>query len=335
MYKAAIIFLYLCLCACSTNQPRVWLESTESLIKKHEYQQALNQVNRSKPLNTELLQHIQQRANVYRRIQLKQLHTLFSQKQWRKADRLLLTLKSTQPWHNQFARAEKKLAQLRNKERLSLVSQQAIAQAHLLIEQSNYTLFKHRNEQTKLFWWQSSTPMLTEKNLLAEKLLALANESIKQNNLQLAKQTYEQALLLNSQLKNASIQTAILQGLAKKNADTIHQKQTRFVSQLNEAMAEENFEQILKLVATLSKPSFKNKSTKQAIKAAKALLQLNAKELNQLGDSVYRQGDISGAMILWQQAQTLMPSLPELKDKITRAQKIKYKLDTLRQSQNQ
>lgn len=335
MYKHAVILLCFCLTACSSFDKKVWFETTDSLISKHEYQRAIEQVQLTKPVNVALLKNIQRRANIYRREQLKQLQTLLIQKQWKKADRLLFRLKATQPPHKQFERAEKKLTQLRNEERLFLTSEVALAQAQLLIKKTDQLLFERHNTQTKRYWWQSSVPLQSEKNILAKTLLNLSAEAISHNNFILAQQTYEHAITLNPSDTSQTIQATINKGLARKNAATLKQRQTALILQLNDAVIEENFEQTIKLVSTLSKSPFNDKTAQLAIEQAKELLLSNAQELDQLGDSIYRQGDISRAMELWQQAQVLAPSLPELKDKITRAQKIKDKLDQLRQAQKQ
>lgn len=335
MYKHAVILLCLCLTACSSLDKKVWFESTDSLIDKHQYQHAIEQVQNTKPIDTALLKNIQRRANIYRRDQLKQLQILLIQKQWKKADLLLLKLKSTQPAHKQFERAEKKLDQLRNEERLILASEVALAQARLLIKKTDQLLFERLNTQSKLYWWQSNTPLQNEKHTLAETLLNLSTEAVAQNNFMLAQKTYEHALTLNPRDTSKTLQATINKGLAIKNAATIKQRQTALILKLNEAVIEENFEQIIKLLSALPKPPFKDKDIQLAITQAQDLLFTNAQELDQLADSIYRQGDISRAMALWQQAQVLAPSLPELKDKLTRAQKIKDKLDHLRQSQKQ
>ena len=176
--------------------------------------------------------------------------------------------------------------------------------------------------------------MQHKKHLLADKLISYAQEAIIKNDLLLAQKAYSQAIILNETVRNEDILLSIKQGLAKRNAASIQQQQTKLIGQLNEAMIEENFEQIINLRTRLSKPSFKGKAVEEAINNAQSLLVFNAKELDLLGDSVYRQGNIERAMGLWQQAQTLNPNMAELKDKINRAQKIQHKLNLLRESQN-
>lgn len=335
MFKLAIVCLLITVSGCSTLQQGIWFNSIDELIKNNQYQQAIHQAKRAHPEDTALIKNIERQANIYRRQQLKLVNQLLEQKQWAKASERLFILKSTLPDHRQFQRIEDRLNQLRKHEGLFLACQEALAQANYLHSQTQSQLFEYRDKQTDLFWWQSNSPLQHQKHLLADKLISYAQQAILQNDLLLAQKAYNEAVTLNENAKNKHISESIKHGLAKQNAASIQQQQTKLIRELNEAMIEENFEQIIALVSKLSKPSFKGKDVKEAIESAQSLLVFNAKELDLLGDSVYRQGDIERAMTLWQQAQTLNSSMTELKDKINRAKKIQQKLNLLRGSQNQ
>jgi len=335
MNKALLALCCLTLSACSTMTQPVWFESTESLMETHQYQKALEQAQSTTPANTELIKAIHRQANQYRREQLKRVQTYLIKKQWKKAENLLFTLSETQPAHKQFKKAEQQLHQLRAQETLNIKSEVALAKADLLHEESRAELFKRRNTQTEDYWWQSVTPLESKKQDLADTLLALSQEAIAQHNYKLAKSTYKKALSLNEDLKALDIEKQIRTGLNVNNTSTVNQRQSRLILKLNNAMNDENFEQILSLSSTLSKPPFKGKAVKEILKDAKLLLISNAQELDQQGDSIYRQGDISSAIEIWQEAQTLAPDLPGLHDKLVRAQRVKQKLDSLRQSQKQ
>ncbi|MFY0639602.1 MAG: hypothetical protein JXR16_01060 [Bermanella sp.] len=335
MFKIALLLLLVTLSGCSTLQKGVCFKSIDELIESHQYQQAIDQAKQQNPEDAALIKNIERQANIYRRQQLRHVNLLLEQKQWAKANAHLFVLTSTLPDHRQFQRTQNKLNQLRKHERLTLACQEALAKANYLHSQTQSRLFEYRDKQTDLFWWQSSSPLKYKKHLLAEKLITYAQQAILQNDLLLAKKAYKEAINLNEMAKSETINRSIKQGLAKKNAANIQQQQAKLVRQLNEAMIEENFDQIISLVNRLSKPSFKGNDVKEAIESAQSLLVFNAKELDLLGDSVYRQGDIERAMALWQQAQTLNASMTELKDKINRAKKIQNKLNSLRESQNQ
>ena len=334
MFKIAFLFLLISLSGCSATQKGIWYNSIDELINNNQYQQAIDQANNQIPVDKVLVKNIERQANIYRRQQLKQINLLLEQKQWAKASERLFVLQSNLPDHRQFQRTQERLNQLRKHERLALAIQEALAQANYLDSQTQSKLFEYRDKQIDLFWWQSSTPMQHKKHLLADKLISFAQEAIIKNDLLLAQKAYSQAIILNETVKNEDILLSIKQGLAKRNAASIQQQQTKLIGQLNEAMIEENFEQIINLLTRLSKPSFKGKAVEEAINNAQSLLIFNANELDLLGDSVYRQGNIERAMGLWQQAQTLNPNMAELKDKINRAQKIQHKLNLLRESQN-
>jgi hypothetical protein len=304
-------------------------------MEKNEYKQALEQAKRNIPNDTAGVKQIERQANIYRRKQLKRLQTHLIKKEWEKAEQLLFSLRATQPDHQQFDKAQQQLNNLREQERLSVESHVALATARLLQTQSEQESFKRRNTQTKRYWWQSKTPLESKKQELVDTLLGLSIEAINQDNYKLAKTTFEQALTFNNDLKHEEIRNQIRNGLKQRNAATINQRQSRLIRQLNDAMNDENFEQILTLSSLLANPPFKGKAVNDILNDAKMLLTVNAQELEQQGDSIYRQGNISSAIELWQQAQALLPSLPGLHDKLVRAQKVKHKLDFLRQSQNQ
>lgn len=335
MNKLVTVLCCLALSACGTLSQPIWFESTDSLIVNHEYQRALEQAKNSETKDLELIRAIERQANIYRRKQLKRLQTHFIKKEWEHAEQLLYSLQLSQPPHPQFKRAVLQLEKLRSQEKLELESKVALAKAHLLEQQTQEHMFQRRNTQISRYWWQSQTPLVSEKHALADTLLFLSNEAIRQDNYKLAHTTFSQALEFNDELKDDPIRSQIRLGLKQRNAATISQRQTHLISKLRDAMEEENFEQILTISSVLSKPPFNSKAVDSALSDAQALLKENAQELEQQGDSIYRQGSIASAIELWQQAQALVPSLPGLQDKLIRAQKVKQKLDLLRQSQKQ
>ena len=332
-----LIFALTCfiLSACSTLNQGIWFEDTDTLISQHRYQKALSQVKHSKPDDQATIKKIQRLASVHRRKQLKRVQTYFIKQEWEQAERLLLSLQENQPPNPQLKKAALQLDSLRNQERVEREASVALAQARLLVKQSQEQDFKRRNNQLSLYWWQTDMPLESEKKALANKLLSLSTEALNQDNYNLAHTTFTQALAFNHELKNAPIRIDIRQALKKRNTATAKQKQDRLIRRLTNAMNDENFEQILTLSSKLANPPFKGKAVASILQKAQAQLSANAQELEQQGDSIYRQGNIATAIELWQQAQALMPNLPGLKDKLTRAQKVKHKLDSLRQTQNQ
>ena len=234
--------------------------------------------------------------------------------------------------------AKKKLATLREKDRINIESHLALAKARALIAQIDQIKFEQRNAQSSLHWWQSNTPLKADQQVLAQTLLSLSNDALAHGNDKLAQTTLEQAFALDNGLRNTVNKTdkqhAIKNRLRQKNASSLSQRQSDLIRKLNDAMNDEDYERITKLTSVLGNPPFKGRAVQQIISDAQSLLRSNSLELEHKGDGIYRQGNINDAIELWQQAHNLYPSLPGIKDKIARAQKVKYKLDTLRQSQN-
>ncbi|NVK36395.1 MAG: hypothetical protein HWE18_00600 [Gammaproteobacteria bacterium] len=301
-------------------------------MARNAYKQALEQAEQTQPIDKKIISKIQREAAVYRRQQLKRVQTLLIQKQWAEAQTLLIQLTESQPHHKQFDRVHKQLTRLRNEEALQIASEQCLAEVALLkikIQQSQYD---KRNDTSTFSWWNQDD-WQREKQKLTEQLMELSTQAIAYEKYDLAKKTFEQALTLDSEIKNQNISRSIYQGLKQNNAATIAQRQNRLVSQLATAIEDENFEQIIKIKAILSNPPFKGSKVSRLLKSANRLLTENALELDQQGDSVYRQGNIQTAIELWQQAKILAPDLSGLQDKLSRAQKVQNKLNALRQSQ--
>lgn len=332
MNKACIVLLCTFIAGCSSLPQKIWSEDTDSLLSRHAYKQALEQAQQSKPKDTKLINKIQSQANLYRRKQLKRVQTLLIQKQWREAEDLLLHLTQTQPWHKQYERVQQQLTQLRSEEALSLAIEQCLAEATLLsikLQQSN---FKQRNESSVFAWWQQND-LYDERQELTEQLINLSTQAIAFEKYELAKKAFEQALYFNGEIKDQNIGQSIHQGLRQNNSATIAERQQRLTRQLKTAIEDENFEQVIKLKSILSNPPFKGSKMAKLLKKADQLLADNARELDQQGDSVYRQGNIQTAIEFWQQAKALVPNLNGLQDKLSRAQKVQQKLNVLRQSQ--
>ena len=93
---------------------------------------------------------------------------------------------------------------------------------------------------------------------------------------------------------------------------------------------QEDFTEIISLQKILSNAPFKGKQVNVAIKRSAAIRLQNAKLLDKQADTVYRQGDISRAISLWEEAKYLAPSLQSLQEKLARANKVQTKLLKLR-----
>lgn len=317
---------------CSSLPQQLWTEDTDTLLSRHAYKQALEQIQQSKPVDTKLINKIQSQANLYRRKQLKRIQTLLIQKQWREAEDLLLHLVQTQPWHKQYERVQQQLTQLRSEEALSLAIEQCLAEATLLSVKLQQSNFKQRNESAMFAWWHKDD-WHDERQRLTEQLVSLSTQAIALERYELAKKAFAQALLFNAEIKDQNIGQSIHQSLREKNSATIAQRQQHLTTQLRAAIEDENFDQVIKLKSILSNPPFRGSKITKLIKQADHLLTDNARELNQQGDSVYRQGNIQTAIEFWLQAQALVPNLNGLQDKLIRAQKVQQKLNLLRQSQ--
>lgn len=332
MSKLLTGLLCLALSACSSIPMKIWYIDTDTLIKNHDYKKALYQIKNTQPIDTDKIKDVHAKAKKFTRKELKYIQTLLINKQWSKAEQLLGTLSTKVPNSPKITEVKKQLSKLRYHEKLDLTIKVKIAHANLLLAKQSDVEFQLR-DQGDPSWYQSNDQLTTDINNTADALFRLSKQSLDIQHIDNAKLALNYAKKLNRDLIIVDLRNTIDEVLLKRKLATIEQNQSQYMTQLKKAINDENFEQIIHLTSALSDNKFKGQNLNSLIEEAKTLLYENAQELNLSADQAYRLGNIKEAIQLWQQAQTLHPQLPGISDKLSRAQKVSNKLDTLRQRQ--
>lgn len=333
MNNAWIVIFIALLTGCSALNTSNWHPTTDELIEQKQFVRALEITEKHSPVDKKLIDKIERLAAKHRRAELKHIQTLLINKQWLAAEHRLEELETHVPAHKKIASTYKQLNDLRENERLKLEAEKLLAKSLLLKIELKEVEFNDRNRDPSFSWYSNKAKLNDERIELAQNLIELTQESFDHNNLYLAKQSLFEALLLDSTLEVSKLKKELEAEINRRNKASLAEKQSQLIKQLNSAIEGENFEQIVRLVKTLSSSVYKGKQVKQKLDEANILLSSNAKELDETADFAYRQGHVRQAIELWQQSQTLYAQLPGVEEKLSRAQKVLNKLEDLRQSQ--
>jgi hypothetical protein len=104
---------------------------------------------------------------------------------------------------------------------------------------------------------------------------------------------------------------------------------------LNDAIASENFDNIITLQKILSKTPFEGKKLKKSLQLATKVRLEKANFLDKQADTFYRGAQLTAAIDLWRQAKLLNPENRNYYDKLARASKVQSKLIRLRKQTDQ
>lgn len=236
------------------------------------------------------------------------------------------------PWSDKYAQLKIKIDTARDNEIRLMETELALAQANLLQVKLKQFDFDIRDNTVSLSLPVSKFLLKNEKKEVAKKLYELSISALGKYDYLNAQKTYSTALDLDNNLQKASISKTIHNGINQKAKNTILKKQRILVNQLNKALETGDHTKLIMLHGILSNAPFKGKEVKIALDKASKARKEYATITDNKADSVYRNGDIEQAIHLWKKAKVLAPGLPNINDKLARAEKVQSKLDYLRQN---
>lgn len=328
------LLLLLLASGCSHLPSHVWYQSHDELIANKQYKKALEQLHLSDPKDTRLINKTKKQARLYRQAQLLKIDRLIVQKKWGEARSEISHLIESQPWHDSYSITQERLDKKQKEELRVLETKQALAKANLLKANVLIDNYQQREAPSFSLLFSRKTTLEEEKQVLAKQLFELSISALAVQDYHNAQQTYAQALLLDKNLKATLLSDAINLGVYQSNQTAIQTKQARLLKKLKQAISEEDFENMIQLQGILSKPPFEGKNVANALLKATQKRNDTALALDHRADNVYRDGNITLAISLWQKAQNLAPSLLGVQDKLARAIKVQKKLAKLRQNQS-
>ena len=332
MNKWIVIFFLSALTGCSTFPKPTWFQSIDELIENHHYKQAIHQVETTNPIDQTELKRIHHKANLYRNKQIKYIQTLLIKKQWGLAEIKLKELQESVPISKKIDALKAQLNQLKSEEAISIKAERYLTEARLIKDKQDELAFKKRLHTAS---WHEASTLESQANKLSRILLTLSEDALELNKLLTAKRTLVAAKELNPELTDSALEKQINQRISKKQKATHSQIKANFLIDLEQAIEDENFERIIKVRDQIIAAKYKGKKISAVLQKADLLLKSSAMELDELADLAYRNGNIPDAINLWQQSQSLYPTLPNVKEKLFRAQKVFNKLKQLRDSQGQ
>jgi len=317
------------LTACSSLPQPIWYQSTAQLVEQQDYKKALQQIQSQQPVNKKQLEKVKGLAKKLRLNSSKAFQRLVAQKEWAKAKKLLRELTLNLPHHPDFMRWEKQLNKAYQDEQRLIKTEQALAQAQLLKVQFKQQDLTRRSHETYFNWFNNKQQLTEEKQHLAEQLIQLSTQAIATRDYTNAQNAYAQAIEFDQQLGQESLHQAINDWLTQQNHQAIEKRQASLIRQLRNAINKQNFKQLIQIENILSKAPFSGQVVNDMLKTAHELRQETASSLNRQADIAYRNGDISQAITLWQQATQLTPNQQDMQRKLSRARKVQKKLDKL------
>lgn len=336
MYKPipniTLLILCFCLTACSTTSHKIWINDTAELMVQRNYKKALEQATASGENKTLLISKIKKESDRSSKKSIKEIKAYIAKKQWGDANKRLNHIIQMHPWTDEYAQLKIKIDTARNNEIRLLETESTLVQANLLQVKLKQLDFDIRDKTVSLSLPLTKFLLNNEKKEVAKKLYELSITALGKYDYLNAQKTYSTALDLDNSLQKASLSKTIHNGINQKAKNTILKKQRILIKQLNQALESEDHTKIIMLHGILSNAPFKGKDVKIILDKASKARKKYATTTDNKADSVYRNGDIEQAITLWKKAKILAPSLPNINDKLTRAEKVQTKLDYLRQN---
>jgi tetratricopeptide (TPR) repeat protein len=334
MLKSTITLLLLAaliiVTGCATTSG-LFTTTTEQLIEEHQYQKAIELIEAEIPTNTVFLLETKALAAQHKKAQLLNVNQLINNKQWGEAREILKQLQANQPtlvlerYYSDIDKAQRE-------EERHINTQRALLEAQLLDVQFSQENLYERIHYKRINWFSTRHNLLTKKQALAEELLQLSTQALLVKDYTNAQKTYEKAIYLDPNLGAGEITHAINAGLSNLNNKAISERQSSLIRQLNNAIKKDNFDSLLIIQDILTNELFSGPEVEAALLKANKTRAEHAQVLDKSASIEYRKGNISTALIQWQQALKLSPQDSNLKERLARAEKVQRKLDKLTQS---
>ena len=334
MFKSTITLLLLAasivITGCATTSG-LFTSTTEQLIEEHQYQKAIELIAAENPTNKALLLKTKALAAQHKKAQTLKINQLINNKQWGEAREILKQLQTNQPtlvlerYYSDIDKAQRE-------EERHINTQRALLEAQLLDVHFAQENLYERIHYKRINWFSTRHNLLTKKQALAEELLQLSTQALLVKDYTNAQKTYEKSVYLDPNLGAGEITHAINAGLTSLNNKAINERQNSLIRQLDNAIKKENFDSLLIIQDILTNELFSGPEVEAALLRANMTRTEHAQALDKSASIEYRKGNISTALIQWQQALKLNPQDSNLKDRLARAEKVQRKLDKLTQS---
>lgn len=324
---------YVLLSACSTTS-FFWRETnTEQLIEHHHYQKAIDKIKASTPVDTALLRKVNKLSQQYQHRQTEKINHLIKQKKWGEARFILEKLADSQPKTPILAILKASINTAQVEEERLINTRRALLEYELLDLKFAQLNLTNRINFNKYIWFPQDSILMKKKQTLAENLLQLSTQALLVKDYKNAQRTYEKAIELNRELQTGEITKAINTGLSLQNNKAIEERERSLIKQLYSAIATHDFDSILSIQEILSHDPFQGDNVEKALQAAKHTRTEYAKKLDNTASQQYRNGNISLAVIQWQQALLLAPNDIRIQERLIRAKKVKKKLEKLKSNE--
>ena len=333
MFNRPTVLLLVCcaalLSACAHTPTNFWYSSTEQLIERHHYQKAIEKIIAEKPIDQALLRKVKKLAELHRAKKSNKIGLLVEQKRWGEARDTLQQLNANQPNLTSFATLNLLIDKSQREEERIINTQQALLEAELLDIRFIQQDLSDRIDHNRINWFSQSDDLTKQKQRLAEKLLHLSTQALLVKDYKHAQKAYEKAIELDRELSTGEITQAISSGLSQLNNNAINERRSSLIKQLYFAISSQNFAALLNVQAILSNEPFHGAEVERVLRAAKKTRKEHSLKLDDMASKQYRTGNISRAVIQWQQALRLTPSDINIQEKLIRAQKVQRKLKKL------
>ncbi len=328
-HRFLITAFFLVISACSTISTNYWYQSIDALIEQGEFNQALKQLKNDGNDKQYIL--VRDKAIKHANKKLDAIQARINKKQWAIAKHELNRLIETHPPLQKFTSLKNLIDKGEREEHRKLKTQLALAKIKFLNAQQQTAEFERRRNNMDINWSYDETKLQNKKLHLAEKLYVLSLQALDQQDYFNAQKTYNEAIKINPKLSNKSLSIESGIGLRTKNNMSIKSKQALLTKQLNNAISNEDFDDIFVLQKILSNTPFEGKNLSNTLKRATKMRLKRAELLDKQADTFYRIGEIANAIELWQEARLLSPENPDFFNKLTRASKVQSKLIKLRE----
>jgi len=330
--RPSVIWLLFCsvlLSACANTSSNYWYTSTEQLIEDHHYQQAQDRITTDTPVNQTLLLRVQKLAEQQRKKQIHKIGLLIKQKKWGEARGTLRLLDSNQPNLTSFTTLNLLVDKAQFEEERLINTQRTLLEAQLLDIKFIQQDLSDRTQNKRINWFSTSNDLMNQKQHLAEKLLHLSTQALFVKDYKNAQRAYVKAIELDSKLGTGEITQAINAGLSHQNNKAIDERRNSLIKQLSLAISTLDFDYILKVQEILSHEPFHGTDVEKVLSKARNTRREHSRRFDEIGSKQYRKGNISFAVVQWQQALKLTPNEIKIQERLIRAQKVQRKLEKL------
>lgn len=318
---------------CATTPSSFWYTSTEQLIASHQYQKAITQLTKERPNDQISLLKVKALAEKQQKKQTYEINKLINNKKWGEARAVLKQLSNNQPKLAALGTLELRIDRAQHEEERLINTQRALLEAELLSLQFIQQDLTDRIYFNRINWFSINEDLMAKKHKLAEELLSLSTQALLIKDYSNAQKSYEKAIELDKKLGAREITDAINTGLSRQNNKAINERQNSLIRQLYLAIDKKDFEYILKIQDILSNKIFNGAEVQRAISKAKNIRLEYSKKLDTSASKEYRKGNISTAIVQWQQALILTSEEINIQEKLIRAKKVQRKLEKLTNSE--